>query len=141
MILPVPRITQSTKRSNTSSQAKTLHSSHPLLPTVVTDTEDRRGENDASDLDQASSGRANVSQRRGHATWSTADADDPDMPAVRSTDDTFLHWQLPQRTSRKSSLLKTMVYLQNKNNTSQHDEITQVSQADNTPFNVTAGSN
>ena len=49
MILPVPRITQSTKRSNTSSQAKTLHSSHSLLPTVVTDTEERRGENDASD--------------------------------------------------------------------------------------------
>jgi hypothetical protein len=92
MILPVPRITQSTKRSNTSFQAKTLHSSHPLLPTVVTDTEERRGENDASDqvvVEQTS--------HRDEDTWSTLRRTrmiQIYMPAVRSTDDTFLHWQL-----------------------------------------------
>ena len=75
IILPVPRITQSSKRATSSSDAPL----DPSSPSVVTDTEDSRGENDASDpvVEQS---------HRDEDTQST-DAD-PDIPDVRSTDDT-----------------------------------------------------
>jgi hypothetical protein len=139
MILPVPRITQSTKRSNTSQDAPL----DPSLPTVVTDTEERRGDNnDASDqvVEQTS--------HRDEDTRST-DADDPDMPAVRSTDDTSVRstddtLAAPTEDIEKEQSIEDNDLendLENNNNTSQHDEITGVSEADNTPSNVTAGSN
>jgi len=73
MILPVPRITQSTKRSRpTTSQDAPLDPSHP---SVVTDTVDSRGENkDASGPE--------VEQEEHSST-----DNDPDIPNVRSTED------------------------------------------------------
>jgi hypothetical protein len=55
------------------------------------------------------------------------------------------HWQLPQieDIEKEQSIEDNDLEndLENNNNTSQHDEITGVSEADNTPSNVTAGSN
>jgi hypothetical protein len=73
MILPIPRITQSSKRSLPPPADSPLD---PSLPTEVTDTVEARGENDASgpEVEQAPQ---------------STDADAPnDMPVVRSTDDT-----------------------------------------------------
>lgn len=74
MILPVPRITNSNKRSRTDpNQDAPLDPSHP---TTVTDIEDSRGENnDAS---------AQVVEHEDKLSTDT----DPDTPTVRSTDDT-----------------------------------------------------
>jgi hypothetical protein len=77
MILPVPRITQSTKRANIPpAPIDTSQSSE------VTDTDNCRGENtnDASgDV---------VEQSRDETDPQSTDAEDPDLPVVRSTDDT-----------------------------------------------------
>ena len=73
VILPVPRITQSTKRSrNTTSRDAPLDPSHP---SEVTDTVDSRGETkDAS---------GPVVEQEEHSSTEN----DPDIPNVRSTED------------------------------------------------------
>ena len=71
------------------------------------------------------------------------------MPAVRSTDDTSVRstddtLAAPTEDIEKEQSIEDNDLendLENNNNTSQHDEITGVSEADNTPSNVTAGSN
>jgi hypothetical protein len=104
IVLPVPRLTQSTRRGATAPTDAPLD---PSRPQTVTDAADRRGENnDASKNPEVE-----------HSDPKSTDSEDHDEPIVRSTD-----------ASTAAPTEETIETEQSQNNDNSHDETDELDQ-------------
>ena len=97
MILPVPRMTQSSKRATSSDEEQAPLD--PSSPTLVNDNEDSRGENNNTDA----SDRVVEQSQRDQDELSTDAV--TDLPVVRSTDDTVAAPSQDPTIEKEQSLL------------------------------------